>query len=209
MKEKLKELYENGKAGLEPYITANGLMKAVNNGWITVEDAVEIIDGPTAKAENEEENISEEVALPIYRDAKLVEISKVCNAVIVAGIDVEFENHIDHFNLQVEDQNNINSLFKVVELGGTEYPYQADDGKCTVYSAAEIAKIYTSAQSHITYHTAYHNALKLYVLSLDNITDINSVSYGMDLPSPYSEELLSKLTVAQTQMEAIMSRLGG
>ncbi|WP_300690803.1 hypothetical protein [uncultured Oscillibacter sp.] len=29
-----------------------------------------------------------------------------------------------------QDQSNIANLFRVVELGGTEFPYQADGGKC-------------------------------------------------------------------------------
>ena len=42
MKGKLREMYENGLRGIEPSISANGLLKAVANGWITTEDAVEI-----------------------------------------------------------------------------------------------------------------------------------------------------------------------
>lgn len=63
-------------------------------------------------------------------------------------------DRLDHFNLKLEDQSNINNLFRVVELGGTEYPYQADDGTCTVYSATEIAQIYVAAQTLITGQTA-------------------------------------------------------
>ena len=40
MKDKLREMYENGLRGIEPSISANGLLKAVANGWITTEDAV-------------------------------------------------------------------------------------------------------------------------------------------------------------------------
>ena len=34
MKDKLREMYENGLRGIEPSISANGLLKAVANGWI-------------------------------------------------------------------------------------------------------------------------------------------------------------------------------
>ena len=40
MKDKLREMYENGLRGIEPSISAGGLLKAVANGWITTEDAV-------------------------------------------------------------------------------------------------------------------------------------------------------------------------
>lgn len=130
MKDKLREMYENGLRGIEPSISAGGLLKAVANGWITTEDAVEILGSDNA--------------LETVRAAKLLEISKACNAVIVAGVDVPIGDRLDHFNLKLEDQSNINNLFRVVELGGTEYPYQADDGTCTVYSATEIAQIYVA-----------------------------------------------------------------
>ena len=97
----------------------------------------------------------------------------------------------------------------MVELGGTEYPYQADDGTCTVYSATEIAQIYVAAQTLITGQTAYHNALKSYVNAMTDAEEIAAVQYGMDLPEPYAAALSEKMAVAQAQMEAIMQKLGG
>lgn len=176
-------------------ITSAGVLNAITKGWITTGDAVEIL--------------GEDNALETVRAAKLIEISKACNAAIVAGVDVEIGNRVDHFNLSLEDQSNINNLFRVVELGGTEFPYQADDGTCTVYSATEIAQIYMAAQTAITSQTAYHNALKGYVNSMTDSEDIAAVQYGMELPEPYATELSGKLSVAQSQVAAIMQRLGG
>ena len=168
MKEKLKELYQNGQAGITPCISANGLLKAVANGWITLDDAVEIIGG--------------EDTLPIVRAAKLKEISIACNETIA-------------------------NLFRVVELGGTEFPYQADGGVCRIYTASEIATIYIAAQTLITTQTTYHNELKAYVQSLDSVEAITSIVYGMTLPDPYNTEMNEKLAVANEQMQAIIARL--
>lgn len=176
-------------------ITEAGVLNAITKGWITIEDAVDILGTDNA--------------LETMRAAKRQEISKACSTVIVAGVDVPIGDRVDHFNLALEDQSNINNLFRVVELGGTEFPYQADDGTCTVYSATEIAQIYITAQSLITTQTAYHNVLKAYLNSLTESEDIAAVQYGMDLPEPYATELAGKLAVAQEQMEAIMQRLGG
>lgn len=195
MKNKLREMYENGKAGIEPAISADGLLKAVEKKWITLEDAVEII--------------GEDSALAVVRAAKLKEISAACNAVIVAGIDLELSEGTVHFNLSIEDQSNIANLFRVVELGGTEFPYQADGGVCRIYTAAEIAQIYIAAQSMITAQTTYHNSLKSYVQNLETAEEIAAVTYGVELPNPYLAEMSEKLAVAQSQMEAIMQRLGG
>lgn len=56
-------------------LTSVGVLNAIQKGWITTEDAVEILGSDTA--------------LDTIRTAKLLEISKACNAVIVAGIDVQ------------------------------------------------------------------------------------------------------------------------
>ena len=138
---------------------------------------------------------------------KLAEISNACNTAITSGIDVEIDGESVHFNLSLEDQANISNLFRVVELGGTSFPYQADGGICSVYTAAQIATIYTTAQSHITYHLTYHNALKQYVQSLEDISTVQAIQYGMVLPEPYLTDMTEKLSVAQSQMDAIMAKL--
>lgn len=187
MKERLKGLYQNGD------LTATGLLAAIAKGWITVEDAVEIV--------------GEDNAVNVIKSAKIAEISAACNAVIVAGVDLELSEGVAHFNLSIEDQSNIANLFRVVELGGTEFPYQADGGVCRIYTAQEIAAIYIAAQTLITSQTTYHNALKAYVQSLENAEEIAAVTYGMELPEPFASEMNTKLAVAQTQMEAIVARL--
>lgn len=195
MKQRLKYLYENELAGISPSINATGVLNAIAQGWIGVEDAAEIVGEDSASA--------------ILLSAKLKEISTACNTVITSGVDVEIGDRTDHFNLALEDQNNISNLFRVVELGGTEFPYQADDGHCIVYTASEIASIYIAAQTLITTQTAYHNALKSYVKNLETAEDISMVFYGMELPEPYLAELQAKLLIASTQMEAILARVNG
>lgn len=188
MKEQITAMYHNGE------ITANGVMQAVTRGWITVADAVAIF--------------GEDNAVETVKNAKLMEISKACNAVIVSGFDIDLgDSDPVHFNLSIEDQSNINNLFRVVELGGTEFPYQSDGGVCRIYTSSEIVNIYVSAQTLITGQTTYHNALKQYVQSLETVEEIASITYGMDLPEPYLTEMNEKLAVAQEQMQAILARL--
>ena len=188
-KEYIERLYRDEK------LTETGVLQAITKGWITVEDAVSILGNDNA--------------VETIRAAKLLEISKACNATIVAGVDVTIGDRVDHFNLSLEDQSNIANLFRVVELGGTEFPYQADDGTCTVYSATEIAQIYIAAQTLITTQTAYHNALKSYVNSLKTNEKIAGVTYGQELPTAYNTALQQKLAVAEAQMSAIIAKLSG
>ena len=187
MKEKLKAMYE------AQMVDASGLLKAIERGWVTISDVVEII--------------GEDNALSFIKTAKLAEISNMCNAVIVSGVDIVLGEETVHFNLSIEDQSNINNLFRVVELGGSEFPYQSDGGVCRVYSANEIVQIYIAAQTLITTQTTYHNELKQYVQSLDNAGAISSVEYCMTLPEPYLTEMHAKLAVAQQQLQAIRTNL--
>lgn len=189
MKERLKNLYQSGT------LAPARLLSAVAKGWVTVADVVEIV--------------GEDNATDVILNAKIAEISASCNAAIVAGIDVQLGEETEHFNLSIEDQSNIANLFRVVELGGTEFPYQADGGKCRIYTAQEIAQIYIAAQTAITSQTTYHNALKAYVQSLTDVEKISAVTYGMNLPKKYRDEMNEKLAVAQAQMDAIVARLNG
>ena len=187
MKEKLRNMYEEG------LLDTTGLLNAVAKDWITITDVIEIV--------------GEDNALSVVMSAKLSEISNACNAVIVNGLDIKFGEETVHFNLSIEDQSNINNLFRVVELGGTEYPYQADGGVCRIYTAAEIAAIYIAAQTLITTQTTYHNELKQYVQTLTSAEEVSAIQYGMTLPEPYLTEMNEKLTVAQQQMQAIVGRM--
>lgn len=187
MKEKLRNMYEEG------LLDTTGLLNAVAKDWITITDVIEIV--------------GEDNALSVVMSAKLSEISNACNAVIVNGVDIKFGEENVHFNLSVEDQSNINNLFRVVELGGTEFPYQADGGVCRIYTAAEIAAIYIAAQTLITTQTTYHNELKQYVQTLTSAEEVSAIQYGMTLPEPYLTEMNEKLAVAQQQMQAIVGRM--
>ena len=187
MKEKLRNMYEEG------LLDTTGLLNAVAKNWITIADVIEIV--------------GEDNALSVVMSAKLSEISNACNAVIVNGVDIKFGEENVHFNLSIEDQSNINNLFRVVELGGTEFPYQADGGVCRIYTAAEIAAIYIAAQTLITTQTTYHNELKQYVQTLTSAEEVSAIQYGMTLPEPYLTEMNEKLAVAQQQMQAIVGRM--
>lgn len=187
MKEKLRSMYEAN------IIEADGLLNAVGRGWITLDDVVEIV--------------GEDNSLSVVMSAKLAEISKACNAVIENGVDIKLGEESVHFNLDIKDQSNINNLFRVVELGGTEFPYQADGGVCRIYTAAEIVEIYVAAQTLITAQTTYHNELKQYVQSFESAEEISAVQYGMNLPEPYLTEMNEKLAVAQQQMQAIVEKM--
>lgn len=199
----------NEQGGYQFRLILNGELTEENPPIYTM-DGIPLYkwDGSQVVRRTEEEIETDRIPpLETMRKNKLEELSAACNATIVAGVDIQLDKEVEHFNLSIEDQSNIANLFRVVELGGTEFPYQADGGKCRIYTAQEIAQIYITAQTAITTQTTYHNALKAYVQSLTNVDKIAAVTYGMTLPKKYAIEMNEKLSVAQVQMEAIVARL--
>lgn len=202
-----------------------GALSTVLEGWVVIPEDMEIpstfpfvnivvndniVIEMTANedAYNEAMKQTEEDNISSIKEAKIKEISNACNKTIISGIDLELNGELHHFNLSIEDQSNIANLFKLVELGCTEYPYQADGGVCRIYSASEIVQIYVASQTLITTQTTYHNILKTYIQSLTDIEVISQVVYGMELPEEYANEMDAKLTVAQEQLQSIVSKLG-
>lgn len=96
MKNKVSDMYRSQEIGLD------GLVKAIGKGWISAEEAVDLV--------------GEEKSFELLQKAKLAEISASCNGIIVHGIDLEFGGEAVHFNLSIEDQSNIANLFRV-EIG--------------------------------------------------------------------------------------------
>ena len=172
----------------------NTLYEAVEKG--------EEIKLPTEQEIIEEEpNIDpdEEVTVEFIKNAKLNEISSICNKVITGGFDVSLsDGETYHFSLTTQDQLNLTTLSAMVQNGETEIQYHADGELCKFYSAEDIMTIISSATAFKTYQVTYHNALKLYVQSLNTIEEISNIVYGIDIPEDYQSDVL----------KAIMAKMG-
>lgn len=83
----------------------------------------------------------------------------------------------------------------MVQSGEKEIPYHADGELCKFYSAADVMTIISTATAFKTYQVTYHNALKLYVESLNTIEEINGVTYGMDIPEDYQSDVLKAIMI--------------
>lgn len=148
---------------------------------VVVEEEPEFIE----EAHEETDN-----ALELVKEAKLREISKACQDAIFAGIDVELEDgKLHHFSLDIESQIDLITLSSM-ESGAI---YHADGEACREFSAIEINNIVDKATEHRIFNTTYHNSLKAYVMSLDNINDIAEVRYGMEVPLSFQTEVLKQM----------------
>lgn len=171
------------------------LYKAVESGEeIPVEEEPEETD-TTPVDENEQTTVE------YVREKKVAEMSNTCNAVITAGFDATLsDGQTYHFSLTTQDQLNLITLSTLVASGETQIPYHADGELCRFYSAEDITTIITTATSFKTYHISYFNALKAYVESMEDISTISAVEYGVDIPEEYRSDVL-KVLIAQQKGE--------
>lgn len=118
-----------------------------------------------------------------------------CNAYIELGVDIELsDGNTYHFSLSIEDQQNIKNAVDVANLTQSSVPYHADGELCTMFSIADINKIYINSIMHITYHTTYFNMLKNYIQNCDDIETIIKSYYLIELPKEYNNKLNEIIT---------------
>lgn len=133
------------------------------------------------------------------RGDKLRELSAACNASIIAGVDVQFEDGMHHFSMGIEDQLNLMSLQAMIMAGQTEVAYHADGEPCRFYTAQEFTVLATAATNWKLYHESYYNSMRAYVNALEDADTIAGISYGDTVPEEYQTDVLKLLIM---QMEA-------
>lgn len=144
------------------------------------------------------------------RAEKISQLSAVCNALIVAGADIQLaDGSTQHFDYSTEDQLNISDMFSAVVLGASCYPYQPANGSCAVYQAADIITIYTTLAGQKTAQLTYYHQLKDYVRSLETVAEADAVVYGQPLTGAWLEHYNATIQTAQQQMQAVLARLAG
>lgn len=139
-------------------------------------------------------NKDEEVTIEYIKTIKNAEMSVICNKTITGGFDVILSDGASHhFSLTIQDQLNLITLSSMVSAGETVIPYHADGELCKGYSAEDITTIINAATAFKTFHVTYYNSLRAYIESIDDISEINSIVYGMDIPEEYQSDILKVL----------------
>ena len=135
----------------------------------------------------------EKITLEVLRDYKIKTMREFCGKAIINGVDVELSDGIEHFALEIEDQINLLSLQDLLHQGAEIIPYHETGKECKLYTAQEIRKILDKVSQHRVWHTTYFNALKVYLEKLTDITAINNIYYGYEIPEEYQTEALKYL----------------
>ena len=80
-----------------------------------------------------------------------------------------------------------------LSLGSKKVPYGAEavyEGEIPTNLSEENIYVYTEFK---TYHVTYFNSLKAYIKNLSDISQINQIEYGIDIPAEYQSEILRNM----------------
>ena len=116
---------------------------------------------------------------------KTSELNTICNKMITSGVDVEIDGKTEHFSYTIEDQANIDDIAQMAKSTNMEQSYHCDNGSCKLYTVEEITKIYMTQKMNKAHNITYANQLKLYVKSLKEKAEVESIAYGQDLTGEY------------------------
>lgn len=187
---RVEELYKAGA------ITVQGLYNAVQKNLIDKDTFTSLV--------------KDTGDLASIKEAKISELSFTCQDTIYKGMEVELSEGNEYFEYKSLDQTNIKGLFdSVTSLGVTEFPYQSDDGKCRVYSAVDIVKLYTTLEGLRISQLTYYHQMKDYVHSLTTADEVLAIEYGQSLTGTYLEHYNGMVAVATQQLQQAISRIEG
>lgn len=123
-------------------------------------------------------------------------VSNACRQAILAGIDVETSQGLEHFSLKETDQLNLNTALSAIQEGADSYPYHSDGNLCRIFSAYEIITVVNASAEHKLYHTTLCNHLLTWIRRAESIDELNSIVYSEDcLPEDLTKnikEILNK-----------------
>lgn len=180
--------------GTEDEPNIEQVFSAVTLGWSEANETI-----AKAEAYNGEYTIEEEPDNRPFEEIqieKLSNLSETCNQTIVAGMDVETTEGIEHFSLEETDQINLTTALSAIEQGAKGYPYHADKKLCRMFTAVELTAITEKATAHKLYHTTLCNHLLALARRATTTAELDKITYSADCLPPDLAENMKKILVA-------------
>lgn len=171
------------------------VFSAVTLGWSEANEKIakeEAYEGEYTIEEEPDNRPFEEI-----QTEKLSNLSEICNQTIVAGMDVETTEGIEHFSLEETDQINLTTALSAIEQGVKGYPYHADKKLCRMFTAVELKAIAEKATAHKLYHTTLCNHLLILARRATTTAELDKITYSADcLPLDLAENMKKILVAA-------------
>lgn len=134
------------------------------------------------------------------KSQKIQEMNDRQQEIIQNGIEVQLsDGTTGQFSLGLYDQLSLGQLRSNAEKGTEKNPWHEDEEgkKCKWYGAVDMLLITSKAEAFLTYHITYFRDLRDYIKSMGDKESVNSVEYGVYIPSEYQSEVLRDLYSAQ------------
>lgn len=171
------------------------VFSAVTLGWSAANETIAKIE-----AYNGEYTVEEEPDNRLFEEIqaeKLSNLSETCNQTIVAGMDVETTEGVEHFSLEETDQINLTTALSAIKQGAKGYPYHADKKLCRMFTAVELNAIAEKATAHKLYHTTLCNHLLILARRATTTAELDKITYSADcLPLDLAENMKKILIAA-------------
>lgn len=180
--------------GTEDEPNIEQVFSAVTLGWSEGNEKI-----AKAEAYNSEYTIEEELDNRPFEEIqteKLSSLSETCNQTIIAGMNVETTEGIEHFSLEETDQINLTTALSAIEQGAKGYPYHADKKLCRMFTAVELKAIAEKATAHKLYHTTLCNHLLILARRATTTAELDKITYSADCLTPDLAENMKKILVA-------------
>lgn len=180
--------------GTEDEPNIEQVFSAVTLGWSEANETIakaEAYNGEYTVEEAPDKRPFDEI-----RTEKLSSLSETCNQTIVAGMDVETTEGVEHFSLEETDQINLTTALSAIEQGAKGYPYHADKKLCRMFTAVEIKAIAEKATAHKLYHTTLCNHLLTLARRATTTAELDEITYSADCLPPDLTENMKKILVA-------------
>lgn len=134
------------------------------------------------------------------KEQKIEEMNSKQQEIIANGIEVTLvDGKVGKFSLGLYDQVSLGTLRSKAEKGEEKIPWHENDEekKCRWYGAADMLLITQKAESFLTYHITYFRDLRNYIRSMADKESVNSVEYGVYIPTEYQSEVLRDMYAMQ------------
>lgn len=180
--------------GTENEPNVEQVFSAVTLGWSESNEQIakaEAYNGEYAVEEAPDNRSFDEI-----QTEKLSNLSETCNQTIVAGMDVETTEGVEHFSLEETDQINLTTALSAIEQGAKGYPYHADKKLCRMFTAVELKAIAEKATAHKLYHTTLCNHLLILTRRATTTAELDKITYSADCLPPDLVENMKKILVA-------------
>ena len=117
------------------------------------------------------------------------ELSKRCNEIITAGVDVDLSTGPEHFSLTEHDQLNLFGKQAQLAAGAQQLEYHEDGAPCKFYSAEDMGAIIEAVTYFVSFNVTYCNSLFTWLRACTTAAEMAQIEYGEEIPEEYQSEV--------------------